>query len=321
MYVLRQLASLVFSLLFVSLIVTAIFSFLPGDSATLFTGLDASPEQLQAVRAELGIDKSIPQRYVLWLKGALGGDFGQSVQYAKSVNELLSARIHITVTLAVISLLITALVSFPLGALAAVASNNKTAVGGIIEKGVRFFITLGLSVPNYFSGIILIWFAGIFLHLFVPGNFVSAGAGYAQFLRFVQSLFFPALALSIPNTCILTKFVYEQIKTEKKAEYVRCAKSKGGNEAHIFFRHIVPNMLSPVLTIAGIICAETLSGSIVIEQVFSIPGMGRLLLGAIKVRDFPVVMTVVLYIAFVLIVVNLIFELLVRIIDPRVKIQ
>jgi ABC-type dipeptide/oligopeptide/nickel transport system permease component len=313
----RHTAGLLITLILVSLIIAAIFSFIPGDPATLLTGTNASPEQREALRESLGLNHNMFQRYVMWIKALFslhtGGAQGAvSTQYGMPINRLLGDRLIVTSSIALLASVFMLLVSVPLGFLAAYKKNTW------IDALVNNVSILGLSIPNYLTGILLIWLCGITFRLFTPGQFVHYSVSA---IRYWQSLFFPALAVAIPNSAMLTKFIRNSVWDEMHEEYTNTAKSKGASRLRILFFHVAQNAATPVLTVAGILIAEILSGSIVIEQVFAIPGLGRLLIGGINARDFPIVITVTVYIAFIVVIVNFIFELLSRLCDPRTRLE
>jgi len=309
-YIGRQLLNLVFTLLLVSFIIYIIFSVIPGDPVSLLTGVSASPEQIEVLREKLGLNQNLFVRYISWLKGALRADFGNSIQYSIPVKDLIWDRLVVTSSLAMLSIIIIVLLALPLGLLS--AYYYKT----IWDKIIANVVVLGLSIPNYFLGILIIWILGLVFKLFTPGIFVNYDDNVWQFLI---CLLFPALAIAIPNICIMVKFIRTAVLEQFKQDYVKTAKSKGGTKKHIMYKHIMKNAITPIITLFGMIIAEVLAGSIVIEQVFSLPGLGRLLIGAINSRDFPVVMTLVLYITFLVVIINSFVELLLRMNDPRIR--
>ena len=309
-YIARQFLSLLITMLLVSLIIYSIFSIIPGDPVTLLSGVSASPEQIEILREKLGLDQNLFERYITWIRGALTADFGNSIQYNLPVKDLIGDRLVVTSSLAFLSILIVLCVSFPLGLLS--AHFNKR----FLDKAINNSIILGLSVPNYFLGIFIIWLLGITFKMFVPGEFVHYSN---DIVKYWKCLFFPALTISIPCICMMTKFIRTSILGQFRLDYVRTAKSKGGTQKHILFKHILRNAIIPIFTLLGMIIADVLAGSIIVEQVFSIPGIGRLLIGGINSRDFPVVITLVVYISFLIIFINFIVELIVKLNDPRIR--
>jgi ABC-type dipeptide/oligopeptide/nickel transport system permease component len=303
-----HLASLVMTLALVSLIVAAIFALIPGDPVTLLTGTSASPEQVEALRERLHLQDTLFSRYLFWLRNALRGDFGVSIRYDLPVRSLILQRLSVTATLSLMAAFLVAAVSIPL-AIFAVRSPRA-----LVKTLVNNTLILGLSVPSYIPGILFIWIFGIVLRLFSPGAFVPFAQSPALYFR---SLLFPAIAVAIPNVCMLTRFLVSSIDAELGKDYVRTARSKGAAASHILYGHVLKNAAVPAITLSGILLADILSGSIILEQVFGIPGIGRLLIAGISARDFPVVITVVLYSAFVVVAVNFAAERITARLDPR----
>jgi ABC-type dipeptide/oligopeptide/nickel transport system permease component len=190
--------------------------------------------------------------------------------------------------------------------------------GGIVDRIVNIFTAAGISVPNFFLGVLFIWIFGIGLRLFIPGGFVDYRAGFGSF---IGSLFFPALAIAVPNAAIMVKFLRSSLFKEKRSDYFRTARGKGASVAVATRRHALRNALIPSITVLGMIVAEILSGSIIIEQVFSIPGIGRLLIAAITSRDYPLIQTLVIYIAFIVIIMNTLVDIVMQVIDPRIHLE
>lgn len=311
-YMCRQFVTLLITLFLVTVIIFIIFSLIPGDPVDLLVGVSASEEQRQILREKLGLDQNLLIRYLTWIKGALRGEFGNSIQYSVPVKELIGSRLIVTTWLAILSLFIILLISVPLGILGAYFNKN------IIDKLIDNTTIIGLSIPNYFFGILLIWIFGIIFKIFVPGRFTNHTENFREFLR---CLFFPALAIAVPKICMVSRFMKSSIMNQFLFPYTVTAKSKGSSRIHIILYHILRNAAIPVATLFGMIAADTLAGSIVIEQVFGIPGIGRLLVGAINSRDFPLVMTLVIYISFVVILLNFIVELMIKVNDPRIRVE
>ena len=307
-FALRHAAGLLAALLLVSIITAVIFSLIPGDAALAMAGTDATESQLESLRKSLGAPSNGFERYALWFKSVFTPGRLMSLQYGMPVSRLLSSRLAVTSSIALLAVVIMLAISVPLGFLAAYKKNTW------IDALINNCAVIGLSVPNYITGILIIWLFGITLRVFTPGQFVHYSVSVP---RYWQSLFFPALAVAVPNSAMLTKFICASLWSEMHAEYAVTAKSKGALPLRILFVHIAQNAAAPVLTLLGILIADILSGSIVVEQVFALPGLGRLLIGGISARDFPVVMTITVYIAFIVVIVNFMFEFLSRLSDPR----
>lgn len=310
-YIIKKVITLIITLLVISIFTFVAFSILPGDAAITRLGTEATPEKVEAMREELGLDRPVALRYLDWLKGAVRGDFGESYQYSDtSVASLISERIPATLLLAVISFILIFILSIPLGLISA------KYPGKWLDTVINQLMQITMAIPSFFLGIILTYIFGLILKWFQPGKFISPAEDFMASARY---LLFPALAVALPKIAMVVKFLRNGILTETGKDYVRTAYSKGNRENAVLYRHILKNALIPVITFAAMIIAEILAGSIVIEQVFSVPGMGRLLITAISARDYPVVQAVVTYITAIVIIVNFIVDMLYQLVDPRVK--
>lgn len=311
-YIVKKALVMLVTLFIISLAVFGAFHIIPGDPAMLILGTEASDASLDALRSQLGTDKSLFQQYTHWLINALHGDFGTSLKYNKSIAELLKSRIAITAILGSISLLFVFIIGIPLGILAGTAKNK------IAKKMAGIFSVIGISVPGFFLSLIVIWIFGLTLHIFTPGRYVSIKENPAEFFTF---LVFPALTIAIPQSAILMRYLGSAIIEEENSGYVRTAKSKGLSPKRILFFHILKNAIVSVVPLLGMIIGSIFSGSIIVEQVFGISGVGRLLISSVTSRDFPLAQTIVLYIAFIVVLVNFIVDIIVQIIDPRIRLE
>lgn len=309
-YGIKKIAALVLTLLFVSFITFIAFQLIPGDSVLSLLGTEATPEAIQALREELGLNQNVFTRYIHWLSDTLTGDFGTSFSYHLPVISLIKERMPVTLTLASISILIILIISIPLGAL----TGRKE--GGVADKVITFILHLTMAIPPFFLGMILTLVFGLILHWFIPGNYISYRDSVGGFLKY---MIFPAIAISLPNIAMVVKFLRSSVIRQLQMDYVRTAKSKGNTERDVLYRHVLKNALIPVITFIAMVFADVLAGSIIIEQVFSLPGLGRLLVSSISERDYPVVQVIILYTAGVVILINFMVDMLYRIIDPRVR--
>ncbi len=309
-YLIKKIITLILALFVVSFLTFIAFQLIPGDSALKSLGTDATPEQVEALRNQLGLNDPVLVRYGNWLKGAITGDLGNSLSYGTSVSSLIGERLPVTLSLALMSLVMILVISLPLGILTSKKEKSKW-------EGVwQFFIQLGMAIPPFFLGMIITLVFGIFLKWFTPGAFVSWGENKAEFLMY---MIFPAVAVAIPKIAMMTKFLRSSMKRQISLDYVRTAKSKGNNTRGIMVRHVLKNALIPVITFLAMIIAEIFAGSIIVEQVFNLPGLGRLLVAGISNRDFPVVQAIVLYIAALVLILNFIVDILYQVLDPRVR--
>lgn len=310
-YMIKKITTLIITLLLVSVVTFVAFSVIPGDPASTKLGTYATPERVEALREEMGLNKPLPQRYADWLGGALKGDFGESYQYdGVPVSELLNQRLPVTVALALMSFLIILVISIPMG----IVSARKE--GTWIDVFINMFTQVTMAIPAFFLGMILTYFFGLVLKFFRPGKFVMPQENLGKCLAY---LIFPAVAIALPKIAMVVKFLRNSVLSEVKKDYVRTAYSKGNRTKKVLYIHVFQNALIPVITFIAMVAAEILAGSIVVEQVFSVTGMGRLLVTAITNRDYPIVQAVVLYITVIVILINFIVDILYQFVDPRVR--
>lgn len=310
-YLIKKFFTLIITLLLISFLSFTAFSVIPGDAALSKLGKDATEEQLTAMREEMGLNDPLHERYLDWLGGAVHGDFGESYRYEETtVESLLSDRLMVTVLLSVIALVIILVLSIPLGILCARFS------GSWIDILISQLSQVVMAVPAFFLGILLTYVFGLLLHLFQPGDFVLPTENFGASVRY---LFFPALAVALPKIAMVLKFLRSSLLSEMNQDYVRTARSKGNAEKAVLYRHVLKNAMIPVITFLAMVIAEILAGSIVVEQVFSVPGLGRLLITSISTRDYPVVQAIVLYITAVVVIINFLVDLLYQLFDPRVR--
>ena len=310
-YMIKKLTTLIITLLLVSMVTFVAFSVIPGDAAIAKLGTEATEERIEALREEMGLNGTIPERYVRWLTKAVQGDFGDSYQYSGiTVRDLLGQRLPVTIMLAVLSLLIIVCVSIPIGIIAA------RTEGTMIDAIINLLTQVTMAIPGFFLGMLITYVFGIMLRFFQPGNFVMPQDDLVGCLKY---LVFPAISIAIPKIAMVVKFLRNSVLSEVKKDYVRTAYSKGNRTKKVLYIHVLQNALIPVITFVAIVAAEVLAGGIVVEQVFSVNGMGRLLVTAISNRDFPVVQAVVLYITALVIVINFVVDMLYQLVDPRVR--
>ena len=310
-YFVKKIITLIITLLFISLLTFSAFSVIPGDAAMSKLGVDASPEAIEKLQKEDGLDKPLPVRYARWLGGALQGDFGQSYKYERmTVSQLIATRLPVTVLLAVMSFIIIIVVSVPLGMLSARFSGRWPDIA------INQFTQIIMAIPSFFLGIIITYIFGLVLKIFQTGGFVDMDKDFWGCVRF---LIFPAIAVALPKIAMVVKYLRNSVLAEVGKDYVRTAYSKGNTETQVLYGHVLRNALIPVITFVAMVVAEILAGSLVIEQVFGIPGMGRLLVSSISTRDYPVVQAAVLYITSVVVIINFLVDILYQVADPRVR--
>lgn len=315
-YLGKKLITLIMTLFFVSVAVFLAFQIIPGDVVASILGTEATPEREEQLREELGLNDPPTVRYFNWMTGVLKGDFGVSYRYSKNMSEmmpvaeLIGDKLPVTLWLALLSLVFIVLISIPLGVLWARSSNHiLDAVLGVVTQAT-------MAIPSFFLGILVTYVFGILLRLFAPGGYISYRDDFAGFFGY---LLFPALSIALPKIAMTARFLRNSMLTELQSDYVRTAYSKGCSRRRVMYGHVLRNAMMPVVTFLGMIIAETVAGSIVVEQVFGLPGIGRLLISSISTRDFPVVEILILYITFVVIFVYFLVDILYRVIDPRIS--
>ncbi len=308
-YIIKKLGMMIITLLVVSICVFLAFNIIPGDPALKMLGTEASPELVEQTREQMGLNDPLPVRYGRWFIGFIRGDFGTSYNYKIPVRDMIISKVPITFTMAVIAFLLTVLISIPMGIFTAKHENGR------VDRIMIVFNQIIMAVPPFFSGILITFIFGMILRLFTPGGFVSYTADFGKFLRY---LFFPSLAIALPKIAMTVKMLRGSLIDEAGKDYARTAYSRGNNTNGVLYRHVLKNAMIPVITFLGMALADMIAGSIVIEQVFSIPGISRILLTSISNRDYPVVEAIIMGIAIVVLVVNFLVDVIYRIVDPRI---
>jgi len=315
-FVVRKLGTLLVTLFLISVLAFLTFQIIPGDPAALLLGVDATPESLEALRAEMGLDRSVVVRYGEWLRVFLFGDMGQSYAHGLSVQELLADRLLITGSLMGLGFLLTVLIALPVGLLSAPRGERAGRPGVRPLRGLVTVITqIVMAMPPLFLGLILTFVFGMSLRLFTPSDFVSFRESIARFWFY---MLFPALAIALPKAAMTIRLIRSAVRDEMERDYVQTAVSRGDTERGILYRHVLPNIAVPVVTFLTLTLLMMITDSIVIEQVFSIPGVGRLLVSAIGGRDYPVVQALVVMIAAFVMTIHTLTDLVCRVIDPRI---
>lgn len=311
-YLMKKLITMLLTLFAVTLFVFLSFHMISGDPATSMLGTEATPARLAALREELGLNDPVLVQYGRWAAAFLKGDMGTSYSYRMPVSSMVVGKIPVTLTLTVMAFFIMVVVSIPLGIYTA-----KHA-GGAVDRGIYMINQVIMAFPPFFSGILITLLFGRIFRLFTPGGYVSYET---DFWGFVGYLFFPALAIALPKAAMAVKLLRSSVIGEAKLDYVRTAYSRGNRTGDVLYKHVLKNALIPVVTFLGMALADMVAGSIIIEQVFSIPGLGRILLTSISNRDYPVVMAVIVCIALLVLVVNMIVDLIYGLIDPRITVE
>ena len=309
-FALNRLVSLLASLLVASLVVFAAVEIVPGDPARFMLGINAQPDTVAALRAELGLDRSLVERYLSWVGGLFTGDLGVSYTYRSPVSEIVAERLQVSLPLAVYALVLTVVIAFPVGMLAAGSR------GGAVDTLFTGATQLGIAVPNFWFALLLILLFSVNLGWFSAGGFPGWQAGL---LPGLQALTLPAIALALPQASILARVLRSSLIDTLSDDYVRTARAKGLSAGQALRRHALRNAMIPVFTIIGLQFSFLIAGAVIIENVFFLPGLGRLVLQAITQRDLIVVESVVMLLVLAVILVNFVVELAYAWIDPRLR--
>ena len=311
-YYIKKIITLIISLLLASLVVFVAFSVIPGDAAATKLGTNATAEQIEALREEMGLNDPVIIRYFRWLKDAFTGDFGDSLMYSGfTVNELLAVRLPNTAMLSLISFFMIVCFSIPIGIFS--AKRKSAAARGSITVITQ--ITMG--IPSFFLGVLLTYLFSLTLSWFQLGNYPGLSESFRASVKY---LIFPAIAISLPKIAMTSRFITTSIRSELHKDYVRTAYAKGCTKNAVLYKHVLKNSMVPVVTFMGVVVADIVAGSIIVEQVFSVPGIGSLLVTAITNRDYNTASAVVLIIAFFIIVINFIVDMIYKAVDPRVEV-
>ncbi len=309
-FIARRFLVLLATLLAASAAVFIILEILPGDPALLILGMEASDEALDVLRAEMGFDRPPVERYLVWIGDLAQGRLGTSHTYAVPVAELIAERLVVTVPLALMAFVLAVALAVPLGMFAATHQNR------IGDWGVIGFSQIGLSIPNFWFGSMLVLVFAVSLNWLPAGGFPGWEAGLWTGLG---ALLIPAISLSLPEAAILTRVTRSAVLENMAADYVRTARAKGVSEGAILRRHVLRHALIPMTTIIGLQFAVLVAGSIVIERLFSLPGLGRLILQAVTQRDVIVVRDVVMALVAFVVAVSFVVDIANSLIDPRPK--
>ncbi|MGL4798225.1 MAG: ABC transporter permease [Cellulosilyticaceae bacterium] len=309
-FYIRKFFSLVITLFLMSLITFAAFQILPGDPASIILGMDADPLQLEALRNELGLNEPLLTQYLSWFKNALTFNLGESIRFNMPVSELILARIPITTSLTLLTLVFTLLIGIPLGTFVA---SKDTPSGHVVST----LSQLGMAIPAFWMGIILIMIFSITFSIFPSDGYVPFSENPIEWLK---SLFLPSLSMALGTSAILIRYLKTAMQDELPKLYVLVARGKGLSEKKIINKHILKNALIPTITILGMLIVDILGGSIITENVFNLPGLGNLMVTSIHSRDLPLIQGLVLYLGTIVVFFNFLVDILYALIDPRIRI-
>jgi peptide/nickel transport system permease protein len=309
-YILRRLLTMIPVMFLVTVIVFMLLHLTPGDPATSMLGEEASPEAIAALRQRLGLDEPMPVQYAKWLGSALQGDLGRSIRSNQPVTEAIRERLPATIQLSLLSVLVSLIIAIPVGIISAMRRNSP------LDTTATTFALLGVSLPNFFLAILLIYLFSLRLGWLPP-------IGYTPFfdnpLDSLKRMIMPALTLGTALSAIVMRMTRSSLLEVLDQDYVRTARAKGLTESRMVRVHALRNALIPVVTVVGLQIGALLGGAIIVESIFVVPGIGRLLVDSIFQRDFPLVQGVVLFASLAFLFANLLVDLIYAYLDPRIR--
>ncbi|CCN83812.1 Putative ABC-type dipeptide/oligopeptide/nickel transport systems, permease component [Vibrio nigripulchritudo SFn27] len=309
-FIFFRVVGLVATILATSLIVFLVLEVLPGDPAEVMLGVNAQADTLAALRAEMGFDRPLLERYLSWIGGFFIGDLGKSYTYGVPVSELVADRIVVSLPLAILAILLSTILAIPLGVYSAY-KHGRTA-----DTVVMGFAQIGVAIPNFWLGLLFILVFSVELRWFPSSGFVGWDTGFWAGIHFLT---LPAIALALPQAAILARVTRSSVLETLTEDYIRTARAKGLTRRLALWRHAVRNALIPVITIMGLQFSFLLAGTIIIESVFTLPGLGRLIFQAISQRDLIVVESIIVLLAISVIFVNFVVDVTYGLLDPRLR--
>ncbi len=310
-YFMKKTAGLIIALLIVSMLAFLVFEIIPGDPARARLGTEATESKVQALREEMGLNDPLPVRYGRWLTNFLKGDMGTSYKYEQPVRQLIGDKLPVTLTLTGLAFLFILVLAIPFGILCAKYENTWLDRLGIILNQIN------MAIPPFFVGMVLTVLFGLVFKVFTPGGYISYKESISGFIGY---LILPAFAVALPKAAMTAKILRNSLISEMHQDYVRTAYSRGNTPLGVLLRHVLRNGILPVVTFLGMAIADMIANSIVVEQVFGIPGIGRSLISSISNRDYPVTEALIVLIAVVILVTNVLVDLLYRKLDKRIEI-
>ncbi len=304
LFAIRRFCRLILTILLISTIIFLVIRVIPGDPALVIAGIDATESDISAIRIKLGTDRSLPAQYIQWIWGILRFDFGRSMISGQPVSQLILERFPLTLTLALMGMMLSIFVAIPLGVISAVKRWSIWDYFGMVLSQV------GMAIPSFWLGILLLLILSVKVKLFP-----LFGSGT------IKHLILPAISLGIARAAVLLRLTRASMLEELSKEYVITARAKGLTERMVNYKHTLKNALLPVVTIAGIQLGYMLGGAIIIEQVFSLPGLGRLFLFGVYQRDFPLIQGGVMFVAFIFSFINFLVDMLYSFLNPKIRIS
>lgn len=311
-YIIKRILSLIPVLIIVSLVVFSIIHLTPGDPATVILGMEATPTEIEKLKEELGLNLPIHIQYINWMKDVLRGDFGESLFMNESVLESILSHMEPTISLSIFAEIIALIVAVPTGIFSAY---NK---GTMIDKTLMSISILGLALPSFLLGLFLMLVFGVHLKVLPIAGYKPIGSGIVEHLKY---LILPTISLGAIQSALISRMIRSSMVDVMNANYIKSARAKGVKEFYIIMKHSMKNAMMPILTVIGQSFGSLVTGAVVVETVFNIPGIGQLIINSIKRRDFITIQGVVLFVTLIYVLINLVVDLLYGAIDPRVRLE
>ncbi|MEG1857236.1 MAG: ABC transporter permease [Pseudoflavonifractor sp.] len=309
-YIIRRILQLIPVLIGISLAIFFVMRLIPGGVVSGILGIETTPELVAQLEAKFGLDRPLIVQYGSWIGGVLHGDFGISFRTSNPILPEILERFKVTAELTILAAVISWFIAIPLGILAAVKRNSP------MDRGVRVFALLGVSVPGFALSILVILFLSLVFHYYPPLGYVGL---FQDPLKNLQIMILPAAILGVSISGSVMRMTRSSVLEVLQQDFMRTVRAKGASERVAIFRHALRNALIPIVTLVGMQIGSLLGGAVIIEQIFSLPGLGQMTLTGINQRDYPVVQGCVLFIAFIYVLVNLVTDLLYAYIDPRIS--
>ena len=311
-YILKRVLSLIPVLVVVSIVIFSIVHLTPGDPARVILGPEATADQVAALREQMGLNRPILTQYFAWVSQVLRGDFGDSIFLRMPVTEAIAKHAAPTLSLAILAQVFTILVAVPLGIFAA------RRRGTIFDQGVMGVTLIGMAIPSFLLGLLLVLLVGIELGWLPVAGYRPLSDGLGEHLKY---LILPAISLGTIQSALIARMTRSSMLDVLKVDYIRTAKAKGMTERRIIYRHALRNAAMPILTVIGVTFGGLVTGAVVTETIFNLPGLGQLIVNSITRRDYAVIQGVVLFVTLVYVLLNLCIDLLYGVVDPRVRLQ
>lgn len=311
-YIIKRLLSLIPVLFVVSIVIFSIIHITPGDPTAYMLGEEATEEQIQAARTQLGLDRPIHEQYFNWIKKAVVGDLGQSYHMNMSVNEAIKSHIGPTLSLAILAEIIALCIAIPLGIIAAIKRGTAT------DQAVMGVSLLGMAIPSFLLALFLVLIIGVQLQWLPVAGYRSLDKGLWEHLKY---LIMPAIALGSIQAALIARMTRSSMLEVLNTNYIKMARAKGVVDRKVIYNHALQNAFLPILTVIGITFGGLVTGAVVTETIFNIPGIGSLIINSVSRRDYTVIQGIVLFVTFLYVMINLVIDILYGVIDPRVRLE